>query len=667
MEPPVATEGLGDLPKSEWPRVRVGEESRPIDRLRPKTVLHNTVKEYLLQRLRYSEDEMERFYARWEVNELKIQAYINLPDWEKALKELNDSGAPPKVTRVVIPYSFATISTITTFLLHVFAGRKPMFQIGTYKDETMEATQYMEQKLQYDSDHTRLVKQLWHFLQDTQTYGLGVLLNLWKVEVGQRTRRPNREFEALDGGMVVRKTRERENIITYEGNEIVSLDPYLFFPDPSVSMSEVNKKGEYAFWRLYQGKHKLLRMQAQGQLKWVEHASEHSRDRDNVRSNRGLISRGRGIAGVPDSMVGTSVQHPYRVDQGTIDIIPNELGLSDSQRVEKWLFTILNEDQIVQAEPFDTDHDMHPVCVSEPYALGHGFGEPGMADYLAPLQDVISWFFNSHIDNVRKVLNDMLIVDPSQIEMQDLKNPEPGKLIRLKRAAFGQDVRGAVQQLQVQDVTSGHISDANEILRLGQLLSAVNDNILGVQDAGGRKTATEVRQSGEAGASRLAAQARIISSEAITDLTEMMTLNNQQFLSDEFYMRVAGKDAVEAKNITPDLMVGDFNFPVHDGTLPMDRVALLDAWKEIFTVAVQDEQIRQAYSIPKIFEHIAELGGARNIESFRLTVMPDRAVQQQEQAGNAVPIGQQGQLPSGPPLGLNGGEERARQILGELG
>ena len=150
---------------------------------------------------------------------------------------------------------------------------------------------------------------------------------------------------------------------------------------------------------------------------------------------------------------------------------------------------------------------MHPVSVAEPYELGYGFGNCGMMDYLTPIQDTISWFINSHIYNVRAALNNMLIVDPSMVEMQDLKNPEPGKLIRLKRAAYGQDVREALHQLQIFDVTQGHIDAAQMFVKLGQYLTGITDNMMGLQDEGGRKTAAEVRISSQAGASRLAAQA----------------------------------------------------------------------------------------------------------------------------------------------------------------
>jgi hypothetical protein len=313
----------------------------------------------------------------------------------------------------------------------------------------------------------------------------------------------------------------------------------------------------------------------------------------------------------------------------------------------------MNKDTIVQAEPFDADHDMHPVAVAEPYTMGQSFGSPSMMDFLGPLQDMISWLVNSHMYNIRASLNNMLVVDPSMVEMQDLKNPEPGKLIRLKRAAYGQDVRTIVNQLQVTDVTKGHMTDMELFIRISQQMSSVTDNLLGMQDSGGRKTATEVRTSGEAAASRLAAQARILSSQGLVDMAEMMSTNIQQYIDEEFYMSLAGtKGAENPVKITPDQLSGDFYYPIHDGTLPLDRVAMLDVWKEVFMAVAKDPQLRQEFSITEIFSYVAELGGAKNIDQFKNTMAPQPQqqlnIQPQPteqiasgvQAGNVVPINQ---------------------------
>ena len=185
------------------------------------------------------------------------------------------------------------------------------------------------------------------------------------------------------------------------------------------------------------------------------------------------------------------------------------------------------------------------------------------------------------------------------------------------------------------------MKDAELFMQMGQQLSAITQNLMGVQADGGRKTASEVRISGESAASRLSAQARLISAQGMVDLTEQMSLNTQQYLTEEYLLQVIGQESIAAPiNIGPTEVVGDFHYPIHDGTLPLDRVAMFDVWRQVFQAVQQDPALRQGYSLSRIFEHVAELGGARDIESMRLEPIPDAEVEKQAQAGNLVDVGQ---------------------------
>lgn len=630
--------GLGDEATLDWP-APLGEDASAIQRLQEDNALHDKVLAYLVERIEDSERAMSQFYERWEANELRVQAYIDLKEHERILKARNDKGKPPAITSIVIPYSYASVLAVVTYMLHTFAGRKPMWSVGAEKQESMAAARNMETVLQYQSDHTRMVRQLAQFFQDGQIYGVSVLRCAWSEQWAART-----VWKSVDQGplgqVVGQMLPVKEPRLVYEGNLVEVQDPFLFFPDPRVPMSEVARRGEYVAWRSYVGKHTLKRMEAAGEIVGLDRVPQRM-PQSNVGEMSQRSRRALGEAQPGANSNATQRRQPfYQVDQGSFEIIPAELGLGDGEVPEKWMFAIANKGRIVQAAPLGYDHDMHPVVVAEPNSLGYGFGHLSKVDFLTPLQDGMSWLFNSHIYNVRTALNNMFIVDPSMVEMQDLKNPEAGKLVRLKRAAYGRDVRTALTQLQTIDITRSHLQDINAFMQIAEKI-AVSENFMGQQASGGRKTATEVRSANELGGSRLAAEARVISAQAFCDLALQMSMNTQQYLSDEFYLEVVGSDGLKAPiRITPESLVGDFHFPVHDGTLPLDKVALLDVWKEIFLAVAQDPQLRMVYSLPKIFEYLAELGGARNIESMRLVANPDDALQQQLAAGNVVPLGE---------------------------
>ncbi len=654
--------GFGSTAQSEWPTPPAPNE-RMADVLKKDSETHTRVLEYLKQRLEFSERKMATFYPRWRVGEAKVQAYLDLPDYDKFLKDLNNNKAPPQVVNISIPHAFATISTIVTYLLHTFCGRKPMLQVGSYKEEMTDKARNMEMVLQYNADHTRLIKQIAKFLHSTQVYGVGVMRVGWTNKHAKRTKRTMQSKWNIFGISIGEKMfSQRQMQLVYSGNEVAFIDPFMFFPDPRVPMHEVNRTGEFVFWRNYVGKHTMKQKEIDGIYFQIDRVTTQmpkaSQGVQGEGSQRSLLSNGDATAGFGDRGQDQMKMTPYyQEDQGTCVIIPRELGLGESEKPEKWLFTLMNKDTIVQAEPFDADHDMHPVAVAEPYTMGQSFGSPSMMDFLGPLQDMISWLVNSHMYNIRASLNNMFVVDPSMVEMQDLKNPEPGKLIRLKRAAYGQDVRTIVNQLSVADVTRGHMGDMELFIRISQQMSSVTDNLLGMQDAGGRKTATEVRTTGEAAASRLAAQARIISTHGMVDCAEMMSVNIQQYIDEAFYVSLAGvKGAKDGVKITPDQLNGDFYYPIHDGTLPLDRVAMLDVWKEIFMAVAKDQELRQQFSIGEIFSYVAELGGAKNIDQFKNSMAPGighnggpqmsveprptQEIANGVQAGNVVPISQ---------------------------
>jgi len=590
---------------------------------------------------------MSNFWPRWRYNEMRLQAFIELPKYEKAIKDANqNAGKPPKPVSIIIPTTQAVVSTITTYMTHTFTGQHPIMTVGSYKDETIDRARNMEMVLQYNADHVRLIRWWAQGFQDWQTYGFAAWRVGWKDDYRIRTRKVQKERYSDLGVPEVTEERVRQRVKIYEGNTCVSQDPAMFFPDPTVPLCEAAEKGEYVFWRTFEGRHSLLHDEAEGVLKWVQaipteplqYASDLSvADPDLI---RGENPGGSAFPGVR-YRTGTQLRGRTRIDQGTCIVIPRELGIGESERPEMWLFTIGNAAQIIQAEPVECDHGYHPVSVTEPLGMGYSFGSAGMVDFISPLQDAISWLYNSHQANVRKSINNDLIIDPSLIVMKDLKTPDDGgaRLIRLKQSAIGTDVRNAIQQLPVQDVTRGHITDMQVLFEIIQRISGASDNFQGVQDSGGRKTATEIRTAMAAAASRLAYLVRIVSAQAIVPQTEMMALNNMQYLSDEFYLMLTGRDGAKAPvRLTPDDISGDFYFPVHDGTLPIDRVALVDVWKEVLRLLLESDGLGGKYDVGKVFEYTAELAGAKNIENMRVQQVPDEQVQDQAQAGNLVPL-----------------------------
>lgn len=629
------------------------EGGSAIEWLKPQSPQHAWMLQYLNDRIRFSKRKMGQFHSRWRMNELMTQAYVSLPDYNKALDETTRSRRSPALddgpVQINVPFAWSTVNTIVTYLMHMFAGRSPIFDVSSYRAEQVKRAQNMEMFLQYNSDYQRFIKNLYFWLMDGEIYGLAVMRTMWTQQRKQRTiivpPDPQVLQIAQSLGQQAQGTSQLQDYISFEGNTIANIDPFLFYPDPRVPMHEVNEKGEWVAWTAFAGRHILLKEQAAGRLMYVDKVdpAESGREFTSDGRNGGSV---RAIRSFGDSMAGDGrgrenrIAPNYQIDQGTFEIVPADCGLGTSTVPEKWLFTILNEKQIVQAIKVDLPAGKHPVIVAEPNAFGYAFGNLGTVDMLGPMQKLMSWFMNSHIFNVRAALNNMLVVDPTKVEMQDLKNPNPGKLIRLKNTAFGlADPKSAVSQLQVTDVTQNHMSDFQMFGRLAADLTGATDNARGLQDAGDRKTATEIRTSAEAGASRLAAKGKLYSAMGITDLAGQWAMNAQSFITSDFEMNILGQAGqMDSFRITPDNLQGDFFFPVHDGTLPIDKVGLLTAWQQIFQAVLADQQLRSGYDIFSMFDFIAQLGGGQNIKSFKINQVSNSQQQSAIGSGQGVPL-----------------------------
>jgi hypothetical protein len=83
---------------------------------------------------------------------------------------------------------------------------------------------------------------------------------------------------------------------------------------------------------------------------------------------------------------------------------------------------------------------------------------------------------------------------------------------------------------------------------------------------------------------------------------------------------------------------------------------MVDVWKELFLAVAGDQQLRSQFNVLGIFEHIAELSGAKNLDKFKVDLQ--QLPPGQEPPPGAVPLQSPGQTPgvvSNPGTRLAGG------------
>lgn len=621
--------------------------------------LHHTVIGNFKDRQRMARDEQrKKREEEWKNSEDTYTAYMPETEVDRVRKSKRSAGET-EYTTISIPYSYAMLLTAHTYYTSVFLARDPIFQLKGRHGESQTAETAMESLLDYQLQAGGGMPALFVWLMDIGKYSHGVLGHYWDKEEFTLTQMIEQPKTFL--GMPIPGTNEKiqqsKTVTGFEGNRLYNVRPADFLSDPRVPLFRF-QEGEFCIVFDKVGWVKIAAKAASGRyynLKALK--GGNGGEGDDRGSSTGFNSN---LPGEDLNFYALEGDHPTTVDLYEFhwDLIPSELGLGSSNRPEKWVFTIANKNVIISAQPLGLAHNKYPFDVIPFEVEGYNVFNRSMLEVLDPLNKTMEWLFNSHFYNVRSALNNMFLVDPSKVNMRDLEEPGPGKMIRLKPAAYGQDVRTMLSQFPVQDITRSNLSDSEMVGQLAQRITGVSDNVMGSVNSGGRKTATEVRSSTTFGINRLKTNCEWFSNVGFAPLAGKLFMSTQQLYTGEQKFRIVGDQAMWAEpymNVSPDMIAGMYDFVPVDGTMPVDRFAQANLWQQLLGGMAKVPGALQQYDLGKIFAFVAQLGGLKNINKFKIQIVPDGMMQQQAQMGNQVPMranmNEPGQIPGMGPTG----------------
>lgn len=625
--------------------------------------LHKKILPRLQTRLARSRQAMSERTEQWAKNEEQFRAYMPAKETDTLRKNQRKAGEP-QFTTIEIPYSYAILLTAHTYITSTFLARDPILQLKGRHGEAQNAEMALEALLDYQTVTGKHIVPYYIWTLDALKYGLGIIGTYWDEE--QITTRQIRNVPVTFLGVPIpgkmKKEEVEEQVRGYVGNRLFNVRPQDFFPDPNYPMGQF-QKGEFCGRYVSMSWLDIVDGGQKGEYFNVEEL------RKNRQSSGKLRVDGSSEVKLPGNLAFSGLDDDYNT--GNVDchelyvrLIPADWGLGKSKRSEKWVFLLAEDSIIIGCKPLGYYHDKFPFGVLESEVDGHALFSRSMLEVMKPLNDTLTWLLNTHFYNVRKSLNDQFIVDPSRVVMKDMTDPGAGKLIRLKPAAYGTDPKLCVTQLAVADVTRAHLADAQLVEMMLQRVSGVNDNIMGLM-GGQRKTATEVRSSTSFSVNRLKTMTEYMSAMGFGPLTEMLVQATQQLYDDTRKFRVVGDAATWMADrflaITPEDIAGFFDFVPVDGTLPVDRTAQVNMWTQLFQQAGAMPQVMAQFDFTKIFAFVAQLAGLKNIQSFRIQIVPDGAMPGMVQAGNSIPAGDPANLPG---VEANGGNIQPAQVPG---
>lgn len=553
-----------------------------------------------------SRGDMSGYYDRWDKS---LETYNGFLENNEDDYEAIEHGEPE---RMVTPMSYAQIQTFVAFCYLLYTQNQHIFEYQPTGAEDYQIRDVTNQIIERDLRRNQFVNVLYQLLVDVGRFSIGVVKSAWVQEVGYvdtevETVVEGPEVDGVDGTEVTSSTVTKQ-ITTFEGNRIVNVNPYNFFPDTRLPLDRF-QEGEFCAHDEEYTRNQLERLAAKGEVAGVEHVPSTTRQ---MVENRGptrlpsaeLVAGGKGGR---DVIFMTEVQ---------IEIVPSDYGLSDVSTPRKYVVWMANDSRPVKIEPLGNLHNNFTYDVAQFSPDLQDLVGQGLADVIDNLQATASWMINARVASLRRTIDHYLVCDPAGIDMRTVENRSP--VILMKPNASSSGVDRYIKQLQLQDYTKTNLDDAKVMLDLMQLTTGINDNALGQYNSG-RRSATEARAVSQGASSRLKVVAGIVWDTCLAPLGRKLMLNARQQLSPETFTAICGQNNAALYPIfasTPEELARSEDFFVFDSTLPSEKGFLAQALQELLA-APPEVLAASGINITELLKEILALRGVRNIERFQ--------------------------------------------------
>jgi hypothetical protein len=648
-------------------------------RLKYGSQFHADTLTRLLARLKLAKDSVQGRYDSWDQVDEQVRLYVNVNRGAKRPDQttMTDTLEFPFERGIVVPASYAVLQVRLSQLMSILTNRSPLWEIDGKGPDDIGSAKIMEAAIEYDMQQCLGLLSLYSQMQDSEKYGIGVIYDVWESENGYKYSKPNPDLTATISQMFGVPAMPQKSWGTIrEYNNWTPIDPYRFWCDPRVPKSRF-QTGEFAGHRINRSF-----------LYLMERTSENGGPYFNIDLLPSKQAEFVDITPKRDTMISTAANEIrgsndpkdkgyYILDTLQVRLIPKEWELGAETIPEIWWFTVANENTIVRAHRSSYEHGQFTYGVIESNFDAHALYNPGNIECIDGLQRFMSWLLNSHFENIRKALNDVMVYSPALIEESDLLNPGPTRHIRMTTKAEELVLAGMlqpsqlIQQLQVGDVTRPHMEASQFIYQMIQLMMATNDPMTGQNTSQTRKTLGEVNQMMFGSSKRISLSFRLNELMGWQPMVLRAVANRQQFSSIEQFLRIAGDAAMsnpagmQRLLVKPADLVGNFDYIARSALLPPDPGRQAMIWTQLLMGIGRFPQILapgpdgKMLDVRKIFNEAVRTMGIRNIDQFYtqapppppmgmppgapgqpmpVHVMPDQQVQDGVQRGDLQPL-----------------------------
>lgn len=500
---------------------------------------HENLLEYCKDRMEMACQLRDSFAERMAAIDLQLSGFITLAREEQEVQKKNLQGKAPKPVSQAPQVALAHLGRGVTFLASVFSPDGGMFEILTTKDK-QDAANALTKKLNDDSVKGRYFRENCKFFLDALKYNVAGFYSEWREEYGLG-------YKADAGG-----TQQPQMQRQHAGNYLEALNMYNTFYDPMCNPCDVHRDGEFAgfaemaspfqFKRdiekgLYYNTKEVLGGTASSPSgdRWYKEVPQVRIDNNGLSVNgisgtgevnwTRLFSTAYGSIKGYDSTPGVELLHLF------IRLIPTEFGLVPSktkerQKIEIWKITIANGQKIVATSMMNNMHDYLPFFFCMPIEDSLGMQVKSVGENLAPFQNLISFMLNSFVNATRKNIWDLLIYDPSIVDLSKIGDDVVAR-VPMTPNGMGKDPKASVFHFNKNLETDKLLTQINEVLQFMEwlfptrMLQQVADIDRAVKDQVAATVAASQRESWKL--------AKLIDDQAFSPLRFVLHSNNMQF------------------------------------------------------------------------------------------------------------------------------------------
>ncbi len=657
------------MPDKDWKDMRFEYEYPEGLNLHPDSDLHKKIVQEVTDRAKDARQASRLARQEWQDTDKLQAAYVTVESQDDFNTRKSD---PRKPVNIVVPFSRAAHEIFVTYQTLSFLADQ-LYRLRGVGGKRSHARALLHETL-LNMQAVWFKHSLRHIIQykDMYSYGLGALAPTWR----RKTRRVPIDEEVtsllrdelgdyMPNAQIGDIIRFFEEQVVCEGNELRNLDPYSLLLDPNVSVNDIQDGEFIGYMRSRSALNQLSRERDPDERMFngkylIEYLKANDHHGYSAAWRDSTSREDKFDTGIDPSMTPDKTDYTCHYIHMFMRIIPDDFELP-GDKPEIWMFTIAADEVVVQCDRLELDHCDFPIVVGAPTTTGHDTWPVSGLSTTKGMQQTADFLINSFLQATRKSINGMTLFDPSVINKDDMMNPGPGKMVRLKRSLYGTgNIAQYVHQLQDNNTTGHHIAQAvqfhdlmHDLLGTQRILSGDMSGMPERPTAGGQMNAQQNALS------RLQTGAQIVTEQCWYDLVMMMAYNDLQYMREDVALDIVGPqfdDRVRAElNLGPDddtVMLSPYDLDASFDIMPMNRMkqqanmeGMMMVLERILSVPEIAMEVFAGVEAQSLFLHAARKMGFENVHEFvkhggnlQAQAVPDDQVMHDLDAGNVVPM-----------------------------